>query len=215
MRIREQRQFLAVQPLASADASPIAQSAPNGRPLQARQGGRDVVIDIWFCDRRRTARHHRSTCCRAANPACAKCNPRPSHPARDLRHCRLILGSAHDATARAPVRWRQCLSRARSARNSVEAASIAAAITIASPSQSACAPKSRDLRGSRRMLTRQPRSADWDQEDGSAVGTGPRFRGSDDGRNVFPTALLQPGQESLRRRRNGSATGSGDCKRRR
>ena len=47
------------------------------------------------------------------------------------------------------------------------------------------------------------------------VGTGPRIRDSDDGRNVFPTALLQPGQESLRRRRNGSATGSGDCERRR
>jgi hypothetical protein len=47
------------------------------------------------------------------------------------------------------------------------------------------------------------------------VGTGPRIRGSDDGRNVFPTALLQPGQESLRRRRNGSATGSGDRERRR
>jgi hypothetical protein len=39
----------------------------------------------------------------------------------------------------APVRWRQYLSRAGSARNSVEAASIAAAMTVASigPSWSA------------------------------------------------------------------------------
>ena len=47
------------------------------------------------------------------------------------------------------------------------------------------------------------------------VGIGSRIRASDDGRNVVPTALLQPGQESLRRRSNGSATGSGDCERRR